>query len=733
MRAMKRWCMRLAKAAVAAFVLLILATAFSLKPSALHLQLSGNGSERFQVLDRNGEPLGITYAGRFNTLDVRPLHAMPETLWRAFITAEDRQFFTHHGVDWQARVGAIWQNIHAGRKVRGASTITEQVVRILSPRPRSFWSRWVEGLEAIWLEQRHSKGEILAFYLNQVPYAANRRGVAQAARYYFDRDVNTLTTKEMLALAVLPRAPSALDLYRHPERIEPAISRLAQAMQSRNELSAEIAAATLQQKLSVTPPSPPRSAAHFIQYIRETVPYQLSSRGVLVTTLDANLQQQVQQLLDERLRNLLRKQVHNAAAIVADHRTGEILAYASASVADGAAAAPTSEIDAVRSARQPGSALKPFLYVTALELGWSPATILTDVPMEESIGSGLHDFRNYSRSFYGPISLREALGNSLNIPAIETIDFVTPKRYLEKLHALGFDTLTEDAEYYRDGLALGTGEVRLLDLTQAYAALANRGQWRTFTPLSQRHENAAFTPIFTEEAASLIGHILSDPHARRREFGASSVLNLPVQTAVKTGTSTDYRDAWIVGYNARYVVGVWMGNLDRSPMDGVTGSTGPALVMRDIMRGLNQRQVSRALYLSPKLVAKQICTTMGKTLSDGDCFPRTEYFIAGSESAPSEVTPAKAAPTALTIIRPTEGLHLAYDPRRPAALQAFEFSVRKSAPLNDLEWQVDGHTLATTREEKLLWPLERGSHTLTVIERDKGTATGQSRVDFIVK
>lgn len=718
---------------VAILTICLLATAIQLEPVTTSLkQLSAKAGGRFQVMDRNGVPLGITYKTPFNTLDTIPLHQMPPLLWKAFVTAEDRYFFTHHGIDWQARLSALWQNLRAAKKVRGASTITEQVVRIIHPRPRTVWSRWLEGIEAPWLERHSSKGDILEFYLNQVPYAANRRGVGQAARYYFNRDLSTLTHKEMLALAVLPRAPSAFDLYQHPERIEPALNRLIDAMVARAELTHEEAAAMRTEKLALEAPPAPTDAAQFIDYIRETVPYRVSDKGVLVTTLDASLQHNVQQLLTERLKTLTRKNVHNAAVLVVDHTNGEILAWVNASVSDTDAAAPGRDIDAVRTPRQPGSSMKPFLYALALDLGWSPATMLHDVPMEATVGEGLHDFHNYSHSYYGPITLREALGNSLNIPAIETIGFVTPKRYLNTLHALKFDTLDESAEYYKDGLALGSGEVTLLAMVQAYGALANRGSLRELTALPRSDAPRETTQVYSAEAASLIGNILSDPYARRREFGAGSVLNLPVQTAVKTGTSTDYRDAWVLGYNARYTVGVWMGNLDNDPMDGVTGSVGPALVMRSVFNALGARDIPRALYLSPKLTSQQVCSNPEAEIGSVQCFPRTEYFMPGQSLAKKNAAPTAAA---FVVTRPSEGLRIAYDPRRPAELQAFEFNAKKSDPNRWLRWTLNGESLAQGPATTYLWPVKRGKYTLVVSETDAdgSNATAAQPVHFVVK
>lgn len=716
--------------AVCGLLILVAAKTYNdVKVPSLTIRNMMTPGERFAVLDRQGEPLGISFQTRFNMMDVQPLHQMPDILRKAFVTAEDRRFFEHNGIDWRARLAAVGQDMRSRKAKRGASTISEQVIRIVNPRPRTLWSRWVEGFEAMLLERKYSKGEILEFYLNQVPYAANRRGVAQASRYYFNRDLHTLTEMEMLALAVLPRAPSALDLYKNPATIKPALKRLAMAMEERGELPKGEAEILAQQSLALEPPSQPTSATHFINFIRETVPYRLSDNGVLLTTMDGNLQQKVQTLLDERVKSLQRKRLHNGAVLVVDHTTGEIMAWAVAGAADPKNQTPGSAIDAVRSPRQPGSSMKPFLYTLALEQGWSPATELDDAPMAEAIGTGLHDFHNYSHTFYGKISLREALGNSLNIPALETIDFVTPQRYLDTLHELGFKNLTQPAEFYKDGLALGNGEVSLFEMVQGFSALANHGIARPLTPLPQAPFVRESRRVFSDEATSLIGNILSDPYARRREFGVASILNLPTRTAVKTGTSTDYRDAWVLGYDAHYTVGVWFGNLDQEPMDGITGSTGPALVLRSIFSELAAREQSRPLYLSSKLVQMEICSNYGNR--NRNCFPRTEYFMPGS-AAPSPRQ--QQAPIGIALLRPTEGLQIAYDPRIPSNAQAFEFVASGVADTSQVEWVLNGKSISKTQGGHLVWPVERGGYTLLAQEVSPAdTVVSAMTVHFSVK
>lgn len=673
--------------------------------------------ERYQVLDRNGIPLAVSYQNPLNQSDVLPLHEVPQALQDAFIVAEDKRFYSHHGVDWQARAMALWQNLVAMHGVRGASTISEQVVRILHPRPRTLWSRWIEGFEAASLERGNNKSQILEFYLNQVPYAAQRRGVMQAARYYFDRDVTTLTRKEMLALAVLPRAPSAYDLYKHPERIAPAIQRLATAL----GLTADELSAINTASFSLQAPELNVNATHFVQYVREQG---TQAQGKLLTTLDSALQKNAEKLLAHQLKALQKKQVHNAALLVADHTTGEILSWV-------VAGDKASAIDAVRTPRQPGSSMKPFLYAQALDSGWSAATIIRDEPVTEEINSGLHHFNNYSHVFYGDVTLREALGNSLNIPALQTIKFVGVENYLATLHRLGFASLTQTADFYNEGLALGDGEVTLLELVQGYAALANHGIFRPFTTLLQHGTDRGNTTVYSDEAASLIGNILSDPWARHLEFGAGSILNMPVQTAAKTGTSTDYHDAWAVGYDAHYVVGVWMGNLDAMPMDGITGSTGPAYVLRSVFADLNKRTNPSALYLSPRLVMRDVCREE-HTAMNSSCYQRTEYFLPGTDEINQKATPPASKPA---LIRPANGLILAYDPRIPEEKQAFEFVAQGIDSNERAIWLLNGRQVATTQGGHYLWPLKRGHYDLTLkLAREGGDDEKPvDSVEFVVK
>ncbi len=712
-----------ASALLTAILLLALATYVSVKPLKTSLHAIQSDAQTLEITDRNGKPLTISYQNRWNVYDSVPLYAIPEFLQQAFITSEDKRFFGHGGVDWQARGSALLQDWKSGRVVRGASTISEQVVRMINPRPRSLWAKWVEGVESMLLERDYSKADILEFYLNQVPYASNRRGVVQAARYYFGRDLSTLSRREMLALAVLARAPSSYDLYKDPTKIEGPVNRLADALAAQGVLTPQDARDMRSQPFQLGKPSSPVNAEHFAAYVRA---YAQGTGTELHSTLDADLQSTVQSIIDDRVHALSHKNLHNAGAIVIDHTTGEILAWVVAAAND--PKAPGNAIDAVTVPRQPGSAQKPLLYALALDRGWTPATIIDDAPLSEAIGTGLHNFKNYSNTYYGRITLREALANSLNIPALLTINHVGTQTYLDALHRMGFENLDRGAAIYDEGLALGDGEVTLLELAQGFTTLANRGVFRPLRFTMDDAGQGSKQRIYSEEAASLIGNILSDPWARRLEFGNGSVLNLPIQTAVKTGTSTDYRDAWTVGYNYKYVVGIWMGNLDRAPTDGVTGSTGPALALRSIFNELNKNAVSQPLYLSPRLLRKDICVEDPR---DADkCYMRSELFIPGTE--PGEKT-ARAERPHFEITKPTDGLQMAIDPRIPMDMQKLPFTMHGLQPDQEVEWVLNGKSLATSGD-KYLWTLSRGHFTLSAnVKEGRQTVFSTPEISYLVK
>jgi penicillin-binding protein 1C len=703
---LRRILIALAATTVVATAGLVLATRASLQEFPQGLDV-GRGVVKPTVIARDGTRLSVSLENDF--------------LVRSFIESEDRHFYEHHGIDWSARWAAAWLDVRHGATLRGASTITEQVVRLLHPRPRTLWSRWLEGFEAGRLERHASKQEILTFYLDQVPYAYRRRGVQQAARYYFNRDLETLTRQEMLALVVLVRSPSGMDLRNHRERAEQAIGQLADRL-----VGVELLPVSERNIIRRTPLALDRDhlaldASYFVTHVLQEP--RAIGKDTLSTTLDPYIQSATQQILDTALTTLAKRKVHDGGVLVIDHARNEILAWVVGhSQGQGIPAEEGMGYDTVTTPRQPGSTMKPLLYAMAIEKGWTAATLINDDDLSEAVRGGQHTFHNYSHVHYGLIRLREALGNSLNIPAVRTLKFVGTAPFLERLHALGITSLRQNPDFYGDGLALGNGEVSLYEMAQAYTALARHGNFIPVSAIPRELTGEPPREVMWPEAASLVANILSDPDARSREFGAG--LQFPVETAIKTGTSTDYRDSWAIGFDYAHTVAVWMGNLSDTPMDGVTGSVGPAMVLRSVFAQLNRNQDTRGLWLSPKLVAADICTKDGRA-ADDQCASAPEWFLPGTAPR-AELTPP-AQPVEYRVIEPTPGLQLARDPRIPVELQAFTMSVAPVPALTDVTWYVDGTPVRTTSTGKYHWPLVRGTHEMyAIIRGGRGSADAHS-------
>ncbi len=643
------------------------------------------------VLDRHGEPLQLVFDGGWNQMQQLPLTQMPPLLAQAVISAEDRRFREHSGIDWRARAAAVAQNLKARRAVRGASTISEQVVRLLHPRPRTLWSRWVEGFEAMRLEARFSKDAILEFYLNQAPYGANRRGVIQAAQYYFGRSLETLSRRETLALAVLLRAPSRL--LNETAALQRGIDQLAGVMTAAGQRPTSDAD---DEPLRFARARPALQAAHFVAQVRARSAG-AANGSALHSSLDARLQADAESYLTARLQDLDGEGARQGAALVVDLDGNRIRAWA---VVD-TRAPDVVGIDAVDVARQPGSTLKPLLYAAAFEKGWGPQTMIDDSALAERINGGLHEYRNYSRTHYGVISVREALGNSLNIPAVKALQFVGAAPFLDKLKALGVRSLDRHPDVYGDGLALGNGEVSLYELVQAYTALAREGRYRPLTVFDDDRESRTDRVGFDAQAARAVSGILADPSARLLEFGDGGVLRFPQSTAVKTGTSSDYRDAWTVAYNGRYVVGVWIGDLSGRATDGITGSTGAALLTRGLL--------ARAGGAAP--VIAEVAPDRGL-----------------------EVAAVPAAPEQPALVQPYDGLQLAMDPRIPDELEAFGFELRWQRSPAAVRWYVDDQLDGEGAEPRWSWRLERGAHVLkAVAEAGDGVGIETQAVRFVVR
>jgi penicillin-binding protein 1C len=684
---------------------LAIATRLAMRDFPDDLDSLTGATVKSQVLARDGTPLSYTLENSWNITDVVPLTAVPALLQTALIVSEDQHFYEHSGVDWPARFAALLLDVREGSAIRGASSITEQVVRMVHPRPRNLWSRWVEGFEAARLDARLSKAQILGFYLNQVPYADRRRGVAQAARLYFSRGLDTLSPGEQLSLAVLVRSPVGMDLRRNAPRARWAVNQLADRLSLRGELSPPQREQIRAEPWVLNDSSAAVEASHFVSHVL-SASREGPVRAQIHTTLDPHVQLTAQRILDSALAGLAKRHVHDGALLVIDHQHNEILGWVVGQTTSRRGAEPG--YDTVLTARQPGSTMKPLLYALALERGWTAATLIDDSDLSEAVGAGQHTFHNYSHRQYGLLRLREALGNSLNIPAVKTLKFVGEDAFMERLHLLGVSSLTQHPDFYGDGLALGNGEVSLYEMAQAYTVLARQGRFQALTVLADDATARPEVTVFAPAVATLIGNIMADPDARMLEFGRG--LQFPVDTAIKTGTSTDYRDAWAIAFDYRHTVAVWMGNLDGSAMDGVTGAVGPAMVLRSVFSELNRNQDTQPLTLSRDLVRADICRRNG-LLADDACESTSEWFIPGTVP-PRTGARATSTSAQYRLLQPTPGLLVAHDPRIPSEFEALPMQIAPVAGLQRVEWYVDGKLASSTTRPSFPWPLQHGTHSV---------------------
>ncbi|HEY1123221.1 MAG TPA: penicillin-binding protein 1C [Haloferula sp.] len=534
------------------------------------------------LLDRNGKPLHHLVLPDFTRSAPVSLEEVPTDLIASTIAAEDKRFRQHGGVDLIATVRATKDAVLHRRAVSGASTITQQLIKLSSPpAKRDLRTKLREALLARHLEMKWSKDQILVAYLNRLPYGNHRSGPAEAARFYFQKPLSDLSLAESALLAGLPQAPSRLNPVKHPAR---ALTRRGVVLDrlARNYDESRISSARVE-PLQLRP-LPETNVAPWLPSFDNDLPLTQTR-----TTIDAGIQGDLEGIVREELAKLGDSHIKHAAVVVLDNDTREILAL----VSSGNWRDPNGgQINGALAPRSPGSALKPFTWLLAFEKGGLyPASIVSDIPTRFRTKEGLDAPENYDRTFRGPVSVREALACSLNVPAMRALnDIGGPRPLYDLLSELGVDTMGPDPTPYGLGLTLGNAPVRLLDLTNAYATLAEEGQHhQTRLWMDGGTDDSPGIPHpLSAVSCFLIADILSDPIARAPSFGRAGPLELPFRCAAKTGTSSDYRDNWCLGFTKNYTVGVWAGNFDNSPMKGVSGVAGAGPIFHRTMLRLHR-------------------------------------------------------------------------------------------------------------------------------------------------
>ena len=655
------------------------------------------------IVDRNGvvlyEPL--SKAGTRSTW----VKDVPDNIANATIAAEDHRFYHHFGIDPIGIARAALHNLKRTHIVEGGSTISQQVAKLMfAPSSRTVGAKVREAITALRLEHRHSKQQILELYLNLAPYGQQTVGVARASDRYFGCEPEQLTIAQAAYLAALPQRPGTPKRAMLRQRV------ILKRMRDLKMISDADYQTARAERLSFDHERHGSIAQHYVeQVLRQT-----AKQETIKTSLDANLQREVQGIIAAHKADLVRHGAHSAAVAVLDNRTGEWLAWEGSGDYFGQDFGGA--IDGVTTLRQPGSTLKPFTYALAFEQGFTPATVIADVPSHFPTAEAgvLYSPRNYDGQFRGPLRARLALAGSENVPAVAVLSKIGPESLLRFLRSAGFRDLNHTVDYYGVGLTLGDAEVTLQQLIKGYSIFARGGDG-----------------VISPRTAFWITDILSDARAREYIFGSGGSLDFPFPVAVKTGTSQAYRDNWTVGYTREITVGVWVGNFGRNELRNSSGVTGAAPIFHDVMLAATKRVGGKggAIVDRPDdLELQPICALSGHR-------PSTECPAVESEWLPTSgavefcswhhgdrVTlpveyrawdtgnrqPATVERSSdLRVLSPPNGATYWIDPTLRSEFQALQ--LKATAPVT---WIVDG------RRTDDAWALSGGKHTITAVDRD---------------
>ena len=726
---------RILLAANAASLLLALLVVLSraLMPSFEQVRADTLPSDRW-LLDRHGAPLQVQRVDeRIRRLGWTPLDDVSPALRRAVIATEDRRFAHHPGVDPLA-IGGILKSALQARAAdpasdpssdpasasrrhasRGASTIAMQLAGLLDPAlvprqgRRTLAQKLRQAALALALGLHWHRDQVFEAYLNRVSFRGELQGIDAAARGLFGKAPSALDEAESWLLAALIARPNATlaavatracRLARSAGTAAGADAALTVTAGSHDACARfeALAVARLSAPPSISPPVALAPHAARLLFAQEGG---ARRQQPLVSSLDRDLQRFATDVLRAQLESIAGRNVRDGALLVVENRTGEVLAY----VGNAGERSSARFVDGVSAPRQAGSTLKPFLYQMAIEQRLlTAASLVDDSPVDLVAPNGLYVPKNYDRQFIGWVSLRSALAGSLNVPAVRTLMLVGPEPFADRLRALGFADVKHSGDYYGYSLALGSAEVRLSQLVNAFRTLANGG---IASPLVMRPSEVApggSRRVLDAAAAFIVADVLADRTAGARTFGLASALSTRGWSAVKTGTSKDMRDNWCIGFSARYTVGVWVGNFDGAPMHDVSGTTGAAPAWQEVMDYLHRDSPSVDPAPPRGLVRRAT-----DPLAD-----RPEWFIAGTELDRVQRTAHGFTPR---IVYPGAGIIVAVDPDIPAAQQRLLFAAGPGA--RGLHWQLGGQRLGPA-ERPYPWHPIPGRHRLQLVDaRDR--------------
>lgn len=705
-------------------------------PAELREPLAGT----LTLLDSRGREIAELPSATARVQLPRRLDQMGKWLPAVTVALEDRRFYQHHGIDISAVFGAAIRNVKSGRVISGGSTITQQLVKLARGRQRRSWlAKCYETALAFKLERHWSKEQILTAYLNRSSYGNRRLGPEAAARAYFGKSATDLTLAESIFLAGIPQAPTRFNPWHHAEQANARSARSLNRLRDLGMISSE-----QQLAFAAVPPvaqhfAPPHLAPHFVDAV---VAQNRGARGVLQTALDFNLQQLADRTLKSHLAAINRTDITQAAVVIVENQSGAVRALV------GSSDYALSQINGATQARSCGSTLKPFVYLAALDRRLiTAATLLPDTPDAIRDEYADYDPQNYNHHYLGPVRAREALACSLNVPAVYVLSQLGARPAFHELRKWGF-AFPRELSDYGAGFILGNAEVRLVDLAASYASLARGGVAMPAKFLATEHHE--MTRLASPEATAIITDILCDNEARQKTFGAHSPLAFEQRVAVKTGTSSGFRDAWTVGFTKQHTVAVWTGNFDGAPMRDTLAVRSASPLWANIVRQLlAQDDPVDPPPQSDALVRKTICADTGMLPSTFSGATRDELFLRGTEPQTSGASfftsngkpllPAQYAAwctsadniraaqvrPALAITNPRGNARYEIDPALPPSQQMIELTASVG---DNVRWFVGETEQSPQRDGRYRWPLTAGMWNVRAV----GSA-GQAETSFTVE
>ncbi len=600
-------------------LIVIVISCFSLYFCSFDEEVFKNRSCSTEFYDRDGQLLRTFLSEKETYSEWCRLAEISPHFLRAIVLIEDRKFYSHHGIVASSLFRALLQNLQEERIVSGGSTITMQLAKLVyGHKKRTIINKVLEIFAALKFDLHISKTEILEEYVNRLPFGNMIYGIKEASHFYFDKDPSQLSLNQAIHLALLPKSPSRYNPKKHMDTLHRRWKIVLEIFKENHYINPDEYQRAVNEGITFQMKDYPFLGPHFIDLIKEKY-FQKELPEKVHTTLDYSVQKELEGIIRGHLVRLANYNVRSAAAIIIDNHTHEVIGFMGSP--DYFDHNISGFVNLATSLRQPGSSLKPFVYALALENGYTPATIIPDIKFP---AKGGFFPKNHDGKEHGPLRLRIALACSYNIPAFYLAMKLKPQQVIKKLRQAGFSYIRNDPGFYGETIALGSGEVTLLDLVTAYSAFVNKGS--LYLPVFIKSQPIKSQPLFDEKVAFLIWDILADPSARFASFGYNSSMNLPFPLAIKTGTSKGFRDNWAIGVNSEYTIGVWIGNPNGDNMKNIIQVGNASTILRDIFLAVQKDWTKGDIEIPAGIVKRTVCPLSGELVTDR-CPDAVEEFF----------------------------------------------------------------------------------------------------------